>query len=74
MAHRMNLHVAGSPECRTRRDWHESRKSLKRLRAVARSARRPEHERTWQRSLARLADGYRRALGERAGAGARRVA
>jgi glycosyltransferase involved in cell wall biosynthesis/predicted metal-dependent phosphoesterase TrpH len=31
-------------------------------------------ERTWEASLARLADGYRRALGERAGAGARRVA
>jgi glycosyltransferase involved in cell wall biosynthesis/predicted metal-dependent phosphoesterase TrpH len=31
-------------------------------------------ERTWERSLARLADGYRRALGDRAGAGARRVA
>jgi glycosyltransferase involved in cell wall biosynthesis len=31
-------------------------------------------ERTWERSLARLADGYRRALGERAGAGARRAA
>jgi glycosyltransferase involved in cell wall biosynthesis/predicted metal-dependent phosphoesterase TrpH len=31
-------------------------------------------ERTWERSLARLADGYRRALGDRAGAGARRAA
>lgn len=31
-------------------------------------------ERTWERSLARLADGYRRALGERAVAGARRAA
>jgi glycosyltransferase involved in cell wall biosynthesis/predicted metal-dependent phosphoesterase TrpH len=30
--------------------------------------------RTWERSLARLAEGYRRALGERAGAGARRAA
>jgi glycosyltransferase involved in cell wall biosynthesis/predicted metal-dependent phosphoesterase TrpH len=31
-------------------------------------------ERTWERSLARLAHGYRRALGERAPAGARRAA
>ncbi len=31
-------------------------------------------ERTWERSLARLGDGYRRALGERAAAGARRAA
>jgi glycosyltransferase involved in cell wall biosynthesis len=31
-------------------------------------------ERTWARSLARLADGYGRALGERAPAGARRAA
>jgi glycosyltransferase involved in cell wall biosynthesis/predicted metal-dependent phosphoesterase TrpH len=31
-------------------------------------------ERTWGRSLARLADGYGRALGERAAAGARRAA
>jgi glycosyltransferase involved in cell wall biosynthesis len=31
-------------------------------------------ERTWERSLARLADGYRRALGERASAGVRRAA
>jgi glycosyltransferase involved in cell wall biosynthesis len=31
-------------------------------------------ERTWGRSLARLADGYSRALGDRAAAGARRAA
>src|SRR6266536_4038108 len=31
-------------------------------------------ERTWERSLARLAGGYRRALGDRAAAGARRAA
>ena len=31
-------------------------------------------ERTWERALTRLADGYRRALGERAAARARRVA
>ena len=31
-------------------------------------------ERTWDRALARLAGGYRRALDERAAAGARRAA
>ena len=31
-------------------------------------------ERTWERALTRLADGYRRALGERPAAGARRAA
>ena len=31
-------------------------------------------ERTWERALTRLADGYRRALGERQAAGARRAA
>jgi hypothetical protein len=31
-------------------------------------------ERTWERALGRLAEGYRRALGERQAAGARRAA
>jgi hypothetical protein len=53
------VELAGAP-------LHSERLAQRALEAV--------RERTWERSLARLGDGYRRALGERAAAGARRAA
>ena len=53
------LELAGSPLLRER---------------LAQRALEAVRERTWERALTRLADGYRRALGERPVAGARRAA
>ena len=53
------LELAGSPLLRER---------------LAQRALDAVRERTWERALTRLADGYRRALGERPAAGARRAA
>ena len=64
---------------RRRARWPTRSLELAAAPAAARSASRSAaleavRERTWERALRRLADGYRRALGERPAAGARRAA